>query len=192
MTKATLQRNLSRAKASRAPAVILPAVGNLPPIMNSQPVAPKRGRPRAVDNDTLATFTRISEVSGRSGTGFTTSENYQDPLFEAYQVTCRSKGEPVPDASPYNARNALAAVKATHSHTRKNTDQRNARRAEALRFRFTFWLDLRGARRVLRMVSGSRLQPFMYWQDSLLMSVTSMVISAWRTSTCLYYPANLI
>jgi len=100
--------------------------------MNSQPVAPKRGRPRAVDNDTLATFTRISEVSGRSGTGFTTSENYQDPLFEAYQVTCRSKGEPVPDASPYNARNALAAVKATHSHTRKNTDQRNARRAEAL------------------------------------------------------------
>ena len=28
------------------------------------------------------------------------------------------------------------------------------------------------------MVSGSRLQPFMYWQDSLLMSVTSMVISA--------------
>ena len=53
-----------------------------------------------------------------------------------------------------------------------------ARLSEALRFRFTFWLDLRGARRVLRMVSGSRLQPFMYWQDSLLMSVTSMVISA--------------
>ena len=68
----------------------------------------------------------------------------------------------------------------------------NGQAIRGLRFRFNAWLDPRGPGHTAAFCPGSRLQPFMYWQDSLLMSVTSMVISAWRTSTCLYYPANLI